>query len=100
LGNAHRRRSAEKSCAFLLPSVIPDARQREALLRWSGISRGPFTDPGSAARHFMPRSIRDDDHHKAAAKGWDKSDRKGQVIDSYEEFFRLSGEHVRRFSLI
>lgn len=40
-------------------TVIPDALQRETLLRRSGIARVE-KDPGSAARHFMPRSIRDD----------------------------------------
>ena len=39
-------------------SVIPDALQRETLLRRSGISRVEG-DPGPAARHCMPRSIRD-----------------------------------------
>lgn len=39
--------------------VIPDALQRETLLRRSGIP-SVEKDPGSAARHFMPRSIRDD----------------------------------------
>jgi len=38
--------------------VIPDALQRETLRRRSGISCVE-NGPGSAARHFMPRCIRD-----------------------------------------